>query len=162
MNKVFWVLMMICFLDSTFYVHLHDEATPYASLYILEKCDRFLNPTSKQASVTFFFPDSIKSRAASRRRLIIHFLRGQVADLGKVPFESGQAAPRVACDFVHGEVEHVVFVQVIEDVYLPRFHEIEQGRIKVPVGVEQYVYPPRSFSVSACLRRVSFRLRNKE
>ena len=56
MNKVFLVLMMICFLGSTFYVHLHDGATPYASLYILEKCDRFLNPTSKQASVTFFFP----------------------------------------------------------------------------------------------------------
>lgn len=38
-----------------------DGAAPYASLYILEKCDRFLKPTSKQASVTFFFPDLIKS-----------------------------------------------------------------------------------------------------
>ena len=38
-----------------------DGAAPYASLYILEKCDRVLKPTSKQASVTFFFPDLIKS-----------------------------------------------------------------------------------------------------
>lgn len=38
-----------------------DGAIPYASLYIFEKCDRFLKPTSKQASVTFFFPDLIKS-----------------------------------------------------------------------------------------------------
>ena len=110
----------------------------------------------------FFFPDSIKSRAASRRRLIIHFCGVRSLTLGKVPFESGQAAPRVACDFVHGEVEHVVFVQVIEDVYLPRFHEVEQGRIKVSGRCGAIRIPPRSFSVSACLRRVSLRLRNKE
>lgn len=93
MNKVFWVLMMICFLDSTFYVHLHDGATPYASLYILEKCDRFLNPTSKQASVTFFFPDSIKSRAASRRRLIIHFCGVRSLTLAKSRLKVARLRP---------------------------------------------------------------------
>ena len=48
----------ISLFEGSFY---QDGAAPYASLYILEKCDKFLKPTSKQASVTFFFPDLIKS-----------------------------------------------------------------------------------------------------
>ena len=64
------------------------------------------------------------------------FLRCQVAHFSKIPFERGQAAPRVACDFLHRQVAHIVLVQVIKNVYFPRFDEIEQRSIKVPVRVE--------------------------
>lgn len=82
------------------------------------------------------------------------FARRKVAYLGEVALERSQAAPRIACNLVHREIVHVVLVQVIEYVYLPRLYEVEQRCKEVLVGIEQDVQPFGHLQLQHFFRRL--------
>ena len=82
------------------------------------------------------------------------FAGRNVADLGEVALERSQAAPRIACYFVHRKVVHIVLVKEIEDVDFPWFDEIEQRGKQVLVSVEEDIQPLGHLQLQHIFRRL--------
>ena len=56
------------------------------------------------------------------------FFGSEVADFLEIPFECGKAASRVVCHLFHRELVHVVLVHKFQNIYFPRFIEVEKRR----------------------------------
>ena len=66
-------------------------------------------------------------------------LRREVAHLGKVTLEGGEAAPGVGGKFLQSHILRVVRLHKGQQVYLPRLVEVEQRGIETRVCVEQVI-----------------------
>ena len=75
------------------------------------------------------------------------FLRRRPEDAPEVAVESRQAAARVVGEFRERHLHHVVLFHKIPEVDFPAAGEVEQGGVKVGVGLEEAAKAFRLFHV---------------
>ena len=63
--------------------------------------------------------------------------RSEVAYLLEIPLEGGQTPTRIMRHLLHCELVHIVFIHKFQDVYLPRFVEVEERGCKPLVDMQQ-------------------------
>ncbi len=62
-------------------------------------------------------------------------LRREAADFLKVALEGGEAPTGIVRQLLEGKLVHIILIHEVDDVYLPRLVEVEQGGRKAGVDV---------------------------